>query len=359
MKKMRLALREDDVALQKLVSEVPMEGEVGLTFQRDPSFFQAESIGNRWLEVILLEENGIALGSGTRAGRRFLSEGEEVELGYIGMLRLAQEVRNSISLVQGYRFLTWLHEHSEHQVPYYLTTILSENHTARTLLESGRAGIPLYLPLTEYATYVVGKVPKRWKFPSAEVCISTDNSDLDKALARSKEWSKSFSLAPVYSRDDLGWLHTVKWEVLQVSHGDVSASAVLCDVTNLRQTIISGYPIGMRILPYINGVLGRLGYPHIPHVGEKLKTVYPCALSFSGDEEKASALLVSTVRNRSEFKNAFVAIGFDKRLGWSKSLRKGSISVTDSMVYRVSWEYDLPDLPALSNDPIHLDVGTL
>jgi len=359
MKKMRLASQEDDAALRKLVSEVPMEGEVGLTFQRDPSFFQAESIGNRWLEVMLLEENGIALGSGTRAGRRFLFEGKEVELGYVGMLRLAQAVRNSISLVRGYRFLSWLHEHSKHQVPYYLTTILSENHTARKLLESGRAGIPSYLPVTEYATYVVGRVPKRWRFPSAEVQVSSDVSDLETVLALSREWSKSFSLAPVYSMEDLSWLDTVRWEVLRVSHGDASASAILCDMTDLRQTIINGYPLSMRILPHINGIMGRLGYPHVPHVGEKLKTVYPCALSLRGDEEKASALLVSAIRGMSKFREAFVAIGFDKRLGWSKALSKGSISITDSMVYRVSWEHGLPSLPDLGAEPLHLDVGTL
>lgn len=359
MKKMRLASPEDDVALRRLVSEVPMEGEVGLRFQRDPSFFQAESVGNRWLEVMLLEEDGVALGSGTRAGRRFLFEGDEVELGYVGMLRLAQEVRNSISLVRGYRFLKWLHENSEHKVPYYLTTILSDNQTARALLESGRAGIPLYLPITEYSTYVIGRVPKQWKFPSADVQLTSDVSDLEEIFARSREWSISFSLASVYSMDDLSWLRSVDWKVLRVSHGSTSVSAVLCDVTSLRQTIIDGYPLSMRVLPHISGLLSRFGYPRIPHVGEKLKTIYPCAITLSGDKEKALALLSSTIRNSPRYGDAFVVLGFDERLAWSRSLSKGSISVTNSMVYRVSWEQYLDSLHELSAAPLHLDVGTL
>ena len=359
MKHIRLATPCDDESLRNLVADTPMEGRVRLKFLREPSFFQAESIGNKWFETIVLEENGEVLGLGTRAGRRILSSGEDIELGYLGMLRASLNVRNSIFLARCYKFLKQLHEDSPHRVPYYLTAILSENKVARQILESGRAGLPSYTPIADYCTYVVGRIPNKWRRNNVKIRVSKSSSDLQDLFESSRNWSRGFSFASSYSLDDLKWLDFIEWQIVEVRSDSASAKALLCDMSKVRQTLVDAYPASMRMLPYMNWVLGCLGYPRIPHCGERLGLLYPCALSLKGDEEDALIVLMSAIREQKEYEDKFLAVGFDKRFLPGVVLKDGSISTTESIVYKVAWNDNTSSIQSNSDKPVHLDVGTL
>ena len=134
----------DDVELRALLRRNPMDGALQLTFEREPSFFDAASVQGEFHQVGVCRErvSGRIVGFGARAVSDGFVNGERSPLGYLSDLRLEPGRRGGTLVGRGYRFLRELHADGRAQL--YTTVIFDQNETALRTIASGRAGLPTY-----------------------------------------------------------------------------------------------------------------------------------------------------------------------------------------------------------------------
>src|SRR5436309_10020001 len=150
-----LAGEAEDEALRTLLRPISMPGNITLSFHREPSFFLAEQAGNITSQVLGCKDRqkDQVVGMGSRSIRCVYIDGKPTRVGYLSMLRGITEARGNIALARGYKYLQTLH--ADGAVPYYFTTILDDNTTAKALLTSSRAGLPVYKSIAHLITYLI------------------------------------------------------------------------------------------------------------------------------------------------------------------------------------------------------------
>jgi hypothetical protein len=139
-----LASEADDPELRELLCRSPIPGQISVTFEREPSFFDSCRIRGDFFQVGVGRDRrtGEIIGVGTRSVAPAFINGEPQPLGYLADLRLDPQYRGGTLIARGYRFLRQLHEDCRARL--YTTVIFSENHAALTTIASGRAGLPQY-----------------------------------------------------------------------------------------------------------------------------------------------------------------------------------------------------------------------
>jgi hypothetical protein len=358
----KLAQSNHDKGCRDLTLANTMGESIQLLLCREPSFLEAENIGNDWSQVIVyVDDKERVIGMSSRSGRKVCSFGEVSEVGYLSQLRSYEGARNPRVLFRGYQFLKKLHDlDTEHPVPYYLTTIFSENTYARNLFSKKVRGMPRYSPITELSTFAIG-APRflHSGIPEADVHWSDNLDDLYKTFERGNVWSSAFSLGSFYGPSDYEWLKLCDWRVVSVNGPNVEASALVVDMTRLRQVVIAKYSGMYQLLPMLSKPLQCLGFSKIPGVNENLDMTYVLSMSLGGDEELSLKTLISSIRKYEAFKNGLVVLGFDSRNPLQKSLSKASLFNTKSILYSVSWDADLADQIAARSSLVHLDSGIL
>src|SRR5205085_4640021 len=187
-----LAGEADDDALRTLLRHISMPGNITLSFHREPSFFLAEQAGNITSQVIVCKDHqkGQIVGMSSRSIRDVYIDGKPTRVGYLSMLRGLPEARGNVALARGYRYLHTLH--ADGAVPYYFTTILDDNTTAKVLLTSGRAGLPVYKPVARLSTYLL-PLRRNWMRKSTSSPVSrADHRQLSEAVTFLQEWNSQY-----------------------------------------------------------------------------------------------------------------------------------------------------------------------
>jgi len=142
------ATEADDAGLRALLCETPMGGAIRLTFEREPNFFASvRREGIRHYTICARDAGRIV----AMASRTVWSTG----VGYLHQLRIAPSHRHLTRqfLRTGFRMLA--ETHADDEAPFDVTTIVSDNHVARRLLEAGLPGLPTYLPVEKILTMLV------------------------------------------------------------------------------------------------------------------------------------------------------------------------------------------------------------
>ena len=139
-----LAAAADDRELRELLRSSPISGQISVTFEREPSFFDSCRIRGDFFQVCVGRDQatGEIIGLGTRSVASAFINGQPQPLGYLADLRLRPQHRGGTLIARGYRFLRQLHE--DRRTSFYTTVIFSENQAALTTIASGRAGLPRY-----------------------------------------------------------------------------------------------------------------------------------------------------------------------------------------------------------------------
>jgi hypothetical protein len=140
----RLATPGDDAAVRALLRETAMPSWADMAIERE-----ASSYG--W--AVLAEEDEDVVGVYTASLLDAHVDGRPQRLGYLGGLRVKPQHRRRIRhLRRGYASVPAL---VPERVPWWFTTIGSDNTAARRLLEAGVRGLPRYHFRGEYVTYAL------------------------------------------------------------------------------------------------------------------------------------------------------------------------------------------------------------
>lgn len=359
-----LAGEEEDEALRTLLRTISMPGEITLSFQREPSFFLAEQAGNLTSQVAVCkdQQTNQLVGMGSRSIRAVYIDGHPARVGYLSMLRGIAEVRGSIAFARGYRYLHTLH--ADGAVPYYFTTILDDNTNARTLLTSGRAGLPVYKPLARLCTYLIPLRKNRSGQRSSGRSSRVDRDHLPEALGFLQNWNSQHQFAPVYTLTDLlgesKLLPGFSWENLFIyqKHGQVCGTLGIWDQQSFKQTVVTAYSRKMRyVRPFYNLFATLVGNPGLPELGAEVKLLYATCLS--GDVEAFAALLHQAWVDWSNQGYDYLSVGICGDNQFASVAARYATERIASTVYMVYWPQDSPvSLPG-TDRPIHLEVATL
>ena len=357
MKRFLFGSEVHDEACRAILRESPMGKNVRLSFQREPSFFPAEKIANIWSQLVVLQddESDEVLGFGVRSGRPYWLNSQEVELGYISQLRLVPEFRNGLYLAKGYRKFKELHE-QDGKVPFYITTVLSDNETAREALESKRVGLPSYRPLDELFSYFF--VAKKARSRSTGIAYQ---SDLIEVLTKHNEEVRGGSLATRYDGNTMSWMSLVDYEAVTIHTSTFTASGLLVDFSKVKQVIIDGYSVPYTMLTGLARVLAPcFGFKPPPKVRSHLRSLYLMAMSVSGDKEEGFEALLQHARDRAFQRNCHgVVYGLSSRSSFNQHANRKCISITKSILYAVAWDESvIPKIDAGTNQ-INVEVATL
>ncbi len=163
-----LAGAADEPELRRLLRDNPMDGEIRVTFEREPDAALAAAVaGEPHATIVARRRDGSLCGMGSRAVADAFVDGRPCRLGYLSQLRLDRGERRRAGLLRllagGYEQLRERREAGE--APFDITTIVADNLAARRLLTAGLPGLPAYVELEPFVTLVLPAAGRRsWGF---------------------------------------------------------------------------------------------------------------------------------------------------------------------------------------------------
>src|SRR5262245_37469483 len=94
--RIELATPAADADLRHIMAQTPMEGQIAVSFRREPSWFAAAVVDGRERQVVVCRdtESGRLVGFGSRSVREVYVNGAPATVGYLSSLRLLAEHRN-------------------------------------------------------------------------------------------------------------------------------------------------------------------------------------------------------------------------------------------------------------------------
>ncbi|MGH7846161.1 MAG: hypothetical protein ACREQW_13460 [Candidatus Binatia bacterium] len=156
-----MANNEHEASLRRVFAANDMQGEIQISFRREPNFFHASSLQGPFCQVVAARDTatGEIIGSGTRAVRKGYVNGKLRPIGALADLRLDRRYRSGLLVARAYRHLNDLHQ--DGMTDLYLTLIAETNRTALQTIAAGRAGIPPYRDLGRIHTPAVNLLKKK------------------------------------------------------------------------------------------------------------------------------------------------------------------------------------------------------
>jgi hypothetical protein len=282
----RLANLDDDEALRRLLRETPMPGGFSVTLEREPSFFSAE------IDVIRHDTAWMdGVGCASRLLKRSWWHGEEADVAYCADLRVHPGHRHRSGFLLRQVFRTCDEMQSLHPAVVTWTAVFEENHRARRVLESHRAGLPHYEDRGRLLCPALLALRGR-TLPKASP------EDWEEIAAFLNSRRRYRPLAPVV--DAAGFHDGTRWPGLRAEDclvkrdsGKLLGVVAVHDVRHCRQIRIQGWPRMLRAWQRPAGLLSRwTGLPRLPAVGEIMPAAYATLLT-ADSPDVARELLIA------------------------------------------------------------------
>lgn len=353
----------DDEAIRKLLRDNSMEGQIRLTLARDPDARLAAAIeGDRHCAVLVRDADGRLLGMGSRCVRQQWLAGQSRKIGYLGQFRKARgTVMRPRALARAFSML--LARRQSDEAEFDLTSIASDNHSARRLLERGIPGLPSYVPLFEQATLVLHTRARRWRDRSDTPLQRCRPSDLDEVVQLSAEHGHRHDFAPHWTRDDL----ESRQRCRNLEHGDfyiwrrrgtAVACAAIWDQRAFKQIEVAGYAAQLaRWRHCANLGLRILGQPTLPPPGTTLAHAFLSHFAWREGHEAELPLFVRALSQQAARRHIdYLSLGLDRQSPVFDAIRhRNPCRVHSSQIYRV-WPETPPAQSRAPQNP-HLEIA--
>lgn len=362
-----LATSADDAALRDVIRRTAMDGDLSLSFQREPSYFAAGVVHGPFSQTVIGREHDSRriVGFGVRSVRQHRLNGRQTPVGYLSALRILPEYRNLSLLARGYRFFSELHE--DQRTSIYFTTIAEGNESALSVLTSGRAGLPPYHEAGRYHTLVIpgtSRPPRR-----------QNSDDITVRPARESEWPELLSfwqeegagrqLFPCYTQQDFfnpaaTFRDLAPQDVFLARRDGVLAGTFgLWNQQSFRQTVVERYSRRLAWFRRPFNLFAKLRkLPPLPPAGSRIPYSVAALSLIRGDDPAVLTRLLQTVRHQ---------LGNDRHLMWGLHesdpllpvARQYAVTSYVTRLYFVCWDDGEPLRNTIDDRPVYLEVGTL
>jgi len=363
--KIELAQREDDRDIRRILRENPMQGDISLTFQREPSFFNSLVVEGKQNQVVVGRqiETSRVVGFGVRSIKPCFVDGEVTDLGYLSGLRLDKEFRRSTLIPRGYKLFSELHKDGKTKL--YLTTIVEDNILAREMLTSGRAGLPTYHDFGTYITYAVNLDRLRNEKSEFEV-RKASSRDLDSILEFLHKEGREKQFYPSYKQDDFsdsGLLKGIAPEdfFLAIDSGNIIGTLAQWDQRKFKQTVVDSYNGKMRIIkPVYNLVAPFLHKHRLTRESEQIPFIYAGLIATQDNNpEVFKALLNKAHDDRLDPELSYLMVGLHERDSLNIVMKDFPNIKFKTRLYVVSWKDGEDSFKQLDTRIPYLELGSL
>ena len=274
-----IANAKDDNDLRDRMQQDLIEGDITVSFRRNPSFFNGSAVQGEKAQVIkCLDENNQLIGLGSRIILNTYVNGKVSLTGYLSDLRLKSEYRGGVILQRAYRFLKQCHDIEP--VALYYTMILENNHNALRALTRSRCDLPHYCDIGKYVTPAIYlDVPKRSISLPGVICRRAEDNDMKEIFKFMEKTAPQKQFSPVISMSDMqtGRLRGLSANDFYIAHKCNKIVGVIAawDQTAFRQTYIEKYNKTLRLLRPIYNILSKFSsFKALPAPGDKIPYFY-------------------------------------------------------------------------------------
>jgi hypothetical protein len=362
-----LAAPADDPALRALLRSSPMAGEIRLTLECEPSYFDARALeGPIGQTVVGRLPDGTLLGMGTRTVRTAFVNGRPQPLGYFSQLRVAPRLAGSPAAARavGAGFARLRELQREAPVPFHFLSVATENHAALRLLTAGLPGFPRVRAVGDVVTYALAS-PRRSgpARPAAGDAVVAGSWELAPAIRRCLERNGTrHQLAPSWGGLLFDPAHTPGLQPpsfrVALREGRVVGCAARWDQSAVKQAVVRGYgPRLARRLRLVNLAARIGGWPRLPPAGERLRASFLSHLAVDDDDPAvATALLRAIRRDGAERHDDCLLLGLAAGHPLAAAVGRRSVSYR-TRLFVAWWPGDRE--PALDGRPLGAEVAVL
>jgi hypothetical protein len=364
-----LATIRNEWEVRRLLRETPLPGWITIAYEREPDYLAGATLEGPLQQTVLARtgEDGTLVGTFARSERLAFVNGEARPLGYLGLLRMHRRFLGKTRyLREGYeacrRFL-----HDSGRTPYYVTSIVEGNATARRVLEAGLPGLPTYRPWQRFSTLALPARPRRARAPTG-VEITPGSAVLlaDIADCLQRNYSR-YAMAPLWTTEDL----TSPERCRNLSAADflvalrknrVVGCVALWDQRMFKQHVVRGYSTRIdRWRKPINWATRLLALPQLPEVGRPLDEASLSHMAVDGDDAATLVALASAALSEARRRGLeFVTLGLAERSPMLRAIKTQFRHLEyRSILYLVYWEDGRAAAAALDDRPAHLEAATL
>jgi hypothetical protein len=284
-----LAGAEDDASLRARMAADWLEGDITVSFRREPSFFYGSGVQGAQAQVIKCvdSDSNQLIGLGSRVLNDAYVNGSRQRVGYLADLRAHPDYRGGTFLGRGYQYFRQLHH--DDPVPLYYSMILEENKTALQLLTRARCGLPLYRDIGRFLTPVIHLDLPRRAIPLAGIHYRRAAlADLPAIFDFMSRQASQKQFAPVISAQDMhgARLRGLKAEdfYLALRKEQIVGTIAAWDQTGFRQTCVERYSPGLRMLrPFYNALSRFTALKPLPAPGCTLPYFYLAFVNIEGN----------------------------------------------------------------------------
>jgi hypothetical protein len=277
-----------DDGLRRLFAENDMEGDIQISFRREPNFFYATALQGPLCQVIAARDTQTdeVIGAGTRAIRKGYVNGQLRNLGYLADLRLDKRYRAGLLVGRAYQYLKHLHQDGLAEI--YVTVIAERNRTALKTIASGRAGIPPYRNLGLIQTPGINLLRRKPPLTHDFEVVRGSADLLPEIVACLNRNHQRRQFAPHYEveRFTVG-LRGFKVEDFYVALRQNAVIGVVgkWDQSSFKQTVVTAYHGKTRLLrPAYNFVSALAGGPSYPPAGAQVRFFYTSFIAIDNDD---------------------------------------------------------------------------
>jgi hypothetical protein len=318
----QLAGPEDDADLRLLMAQGRMEGNIAVSFRREPSYFAGSVVQGDHPQVIkcMEIESGALVGHACRSTLEVFASGRPVRIGYLSDLRSFAQHRGGTLLVRGFRFLRELHETDP--VPFYYTVIYEGNEQAIGNLVGARAGLPAYLDYGRILTPAIQlDLPRRELRQRGIRVVSGTSAQLPGIVAFLNHWHAGRDIAPVRTTAQFapgGRYSGLSGEDFLLAlddAGNIAGTLAVWDQSPIRQTHVERYSRGLALArPVFNLAARVLPFKPLPPVGARVPYVYlACACARENDLGIFRVLLRAAYRRLRTTQSHYAILGLHER----------------------------------------------
>ena len=322
-----LATREDDAAIRRLLRENALNGEISLTFEREPNYFDGSQIAGADDQTFLAFENGRLVCMGRCSIRDRYINGEVRRVGYLSDLRLDASERGRFDLLRrGYHFFRDLQ--LNHPADFYFTSITADNVRSLRFLERGLPGMPVYKPIADFVTLLIPVVARAGRRFDSKKYTHRMPVPLSTVLEFLNSQARQYNLAAVWDEEKI---HSSQHHGLPLANfqwlmdGEkIVACSALWDQRSFKQIVIRGYSPRLALVrPGLNFVAAALGGPKLPPIGSTLAHGFLSPLAtLQNDHQSLLAIIESSFPIAAQCGLDFITVGFaadDPRLAGVRS----------------------------------------
>jgi hypothetical protein len=362
-----IATAADEPGLQELSRTASMQGAIRIGFDRSPDYFASLRPEGRQTDVLVCRESQsrriVAIGH--RSVRQLWVNGAVTQVGYLGGLRITPDAQRGMVFARGYKFLR--ERHADHQVKFYLSTIMEDNRPALSLLKSGRCSLPRYQDLGRFCCMAVSTGSgKRHTRHQLQIRPATP-ADVTAIIAFLHHEGSKRQFYPVYRPEDFdrndGLLPGLSCENIMLAWQGSELVGVTAgwDQREFRRWYIASYTPWLRALRIpINAVTACKGLPRLPPSGAKPQYFILSLICIRNDDAAIFEVLLDKIILMHRSRYAFCLAGLHERDPLVSVLRAQPHVPMPSKLFAVSWDDGAEAVSELQPGLVpYLELGSL